>query len=434
MGEPRSGGALSDLKIVDLTQMLAGPFATMMLADHGAEVIKIESIEGELARHAQPCRPEDIEHVFPGYFVSVNRNKRSVALNLKSDASCEIVRKLAANADVVVENFRSGVMDRLGLSFDVLREDNPKLVYASIRGFGDTVGGSSPLQDWPAFDVVAQAMGGMMGITGPEENMPTKVGPGVGDTIPAMHCAFGILAAVHHARKTGRGQYVDISMLDSVLAVCERIIHQYSIQGYVAGPEGNHHPVGTPFGLFPASDGWIAIGAHKDDFWRRLCKALDVPELADREGFVTTAQRAVNKKAVQDAISEVTKKYSKAELTKRLGAIVPYGPVLNSAEIMEHPHFRARNMIVPIDYPGIDKPIETVGVPVKLSETPGGIHRRAPRHGEHTAEVLRELGMDDGAIRDLAERGAIAMPPADWIQVAETKKASREALQKETAK
>ncbi|WP_217171033.1 CaiB/BaiF CoA transferase family protein [Sphingobium chlorophenolicum] len=422
------------MKVVDLTQMLAGPFATMMLADHGAEVVKIESVEGEMSRLAQPCRPEDVEHLFPGYFVSVNRNKRSIALNLKSEASREIVRKLVADADVVVENFRSGVMDRLGLSFDILRADNPKLVYASIRGFGDAAGGCSPLQDWPAFDVVAQAMGGMMGITGPDENTPTKVGPGVGDTIPAMHCAFGILAAVHHARNTGRGQYVDISMLDSILAVCERIIHQYSIQGYVAGPEGNHHPVGTPFGLFPASDGWIAIGAHKDDFWRRLCNALDVPELADRPGFLTTAERGVNKRAVQQAVSEVTKNFSKAELTRRLGAIVPYGPVLNSAEIMEHPHFRARDMIVPIEYPGIDRPIETVGVPVKLSDTPGGIHRRAPRHGEHTAEVLRELGMDDLTIRGLAESGAIVMPPTDWIEAAEAEKASRKALQKETVK
>jgi crotonobetainyl-CoA:carnitine CoA-transferase CaiB-like acyl-CoA transferase len=400
-------GALADLAVVDLTQMLAGPFATQILADHGANVIKIESIQGELSRHNSHCRPEDTDQNFPGYFVSVNRNKRSISLDLKSEAGRAIVRTLISRADVVVENFRAGVMARLGMSYESLRADNPKLVYASIRGFGDAAGGISPLQEWPAFDVVAQAMGGMMGITGPDQHTPTKVGPGVGDLIPAIYCAFGIVTAVHSARRTGRGQYVDVAMVDSILAVCERIIHQNSVEGIVAGPEGNHHPVLAPFGMFPAKDGWVSIAAAHSDFWPKVCAALDVPELVAAPGFATQQDRAANKRDVQGRLSEATRRFTKAELTERLGGLVPFGPVLNSQEIMAHPHFRARDMIVGVDYPGIADAIETVGVPVKLGETPGGIHRRAPMHGEHTAEVLKELGLSDEDILTLADKGAV---------------------------
>ena len=202
-----SFGALSDIKIIDLTQMLAGPYGTMMLADHGAEVIKVESPSGDMTRPGGPFHPDDREKTHGGYFQSVNRNKKSIVLDLKTDAGRSALKTLIKDADAITENFRAGVMDKLGLSYESLREINPKLVYGTLRGFGDPRTGASPYVDWPAFDVVAQAMGGIMGITGPDADHPTKVGPGVGDIIPGMMLAFGVLSAIHHARRTGQGQF-----------------------------------------------------------------------------------------------------------------------------------------------------------------------------------------------------------------------------------
>jgi len=222
-----SGGALEGLRVIDLTQMLAGPFCTMMLADQGAEVIKVEPLEGDGTREIGPFHPEDRLRAFSGYFQSVNRNKLSIALDLKRSAGREIFLKLIETGQVVVENFRAGVMERLGLVYETLRERNRRIVYASIRGFGDPYTGKSPYLDWPAFDVVAQAVGGIMAITGPDAQTPTKVGPGVGDIVPAIMAAYGIMAAVWHAERSGAGQYVDVGMVDGVLSMCERILHQY---------------------------------------------------------------------------------------------------------------------------------------------------------------------------------------------------------------
>ena len=224
VGPAKPFGALQDLRIIDLTQMLAGPYGTMMLADHGAQVIKIEPPEGDMTRKAGPFREDDAQKVLGGYFQSVDRNKLSVCLDLKTQGGRAAFKVLVRDADAVTENFRAGVMERLGVGYEVLRDINPRIVYGALRGFGDTRTGASPYVDWPAFDVVAQAMGGIMAITGPDGRTPTKVGPGVGDIIPGMMLAFGVLAAVHHARRTGQGQFVDVSMVDAVLAVCERTI------------------------------------------------------------------------------------------------------------------------------------------------------------------------------------------------------------------
>lgn len=406
MASEKPFGALAGLKVIDLTQILAGPFATQMLADHGADVIKIEPPQGEFYRHGMPTRPDDEAGAWPGYFVTVNRNKKSVVVDLRTEEGRELVRELASTADVFVENFRAGVADRLGLSYETLSARNPKLVYATIRGFGDAAGGESPMRDWPAFDIVAQAMGGVMAATGPDAETPLKVGPSVGDLFPGSFCAFGILAAVFHAQKTGRGQQVDVALADSMLAIAERAIHQLSVEGRIAQPEGNHHPGMCPYGAFPAKDGWVTIACPSDDFWAFTCRALDASDLIDHPDYATKALRTQNRLRLQPLFGTVTARFTKQEMAERLGGHVPFGPVLNAAEIIEHPHFAAREMLVSMDY-GLAEPITTVGVPIKLSETPGQVAARAPRLGEHTDEVLRGHGLDEARIAALKSAGAV---------------------------
>lgn len=393
MTEAPPFGALAGLRVLDLTQALAGPFCTQILADHGADVIKVEPPEsGDMARFSGPFHATDTDHKQSGYFHSINRNKKSVVIDLKAPAGREIFLKLLPDFDVVVENFRTGVMDRLGLSYETLRESNPRLVYATIRGFGDPRSGSSPYVDWPAFDVVAQAMGGMMGVTGADELHPVKVGPGVGDTIPALYLAIGILAAVLRARASGQGQFVDVSMLDAVLAVSERIVHQRSFGNVVAKPEGNHHPFIAPFGIFPASDGHAAIACPNDRFFQDMCVALDSEDLLGDASLATMAARRSGRQHVIDKVSERTARFTKAELMKRLGGRVPFGPVYNMDEIACDEHFVARDMLAEIEFPGIPEKLQIAGVPVKFSETPGRVVRRGPDHGEHTDEILLAAG------------------------------------------
>jgi len=402
MSETLPFGALVDLKIIDLTQMLAGPYGTMMLADHGAEVIKIESPEGDMSRWAGGSGIEG-DRKLSGYFQSIGRNKDSVVLDLKTEGGIRAFKALVRNADAVVENFRAGVMDRLGIGWDVLRQINPKLVYGTLRGFGDPHTAPSPYQNWPAFDVVAQAMGGIMAITGPDSRTPTKVGPGVGDIIPGMMLGFGLLAALHHARRTGEGQLVDIAMADAVLAVCERVVWQHSIGGVVPGPEGNHHPFLCPFGMYPTSDGFVTLAAHIDGFFVTMCDALDVPELALDPDYAHQGARSANRLRLIERIGDITRHFTKAELMARLGGHMPFGPVMDIAEIERDPHFIAREMIVPVVEPG-HPPLNIAGVPVKMTATPGGVRRRAPFLGEQTRLRLLEAGLTDAEVDDLIAR------------------------------
>jgi crotonobetainyl-CoA:carnitine CoA-transferase CaiB-like acyl-CoA transferase len=396
MSQAGAFGALSDLTIVDLTQMLAGPYASMMLADHGACVIKVEPPAGDSTRAAGHLG---------GYFQSINRNKKSVCLDLKTSEGGVAFKALVKGADAVIENFRSGVMERLGLGYETLREINPRLVYGALRGFGDARTGASPYLDWPAFDVVAQAMGGVMAITGPDPATPTKVGPGLGDIAPGMMLAFGVLAAVHHARRTGVGQFVDVAMVDGVLAVCERTVWQHSIQGLVPGPEGNHHPFLCPFGMFPAADGFVTIAAHQDDFFGVLCAAIGAEDLPADPRFESRAARSENRGALIAALGEHTSRFSKTELKGRLGGAIPFGPVMNIAEIAADPHFSVREMIVEVEQGGA-APIRVAGVPIKMTATPGAVHRRGPLLGEDTRRELRRAGLTEAEIQALIDRRA----------------------------
>lgn len=398
-------GALEGVRVVDLTQMLAGPYCTMILADLGADVIKVEPIAGDMVRELGPFASDDDQRLFGGYFQSVNRNKRSIAIDLKSAAGREAFLALVDSAHVVVENYRSGVMDRLGLGYEVLADRNPALVYAAVRGFGDERTGKSPYQDWPAFDVVAQAVGGLVGING-QPGQPTKAGPGIGDLFPAVLTSVGILAALRDAERTGRGQFLDVAMADAVLALCERIVYQHSYTGAVPGPEGNGHPMLCPFDIFIARDGWVAIAAHRDHFWARLCELMERPELATDPRFAVNAARVAHRADVTAAITAWTGQRTRSEIVEVLGGAVPCGPVNDAESLTRDPHFAAREMLVELEQPGSAGPSTVVGSPIKLAGTPVDAFRRAPLLGEDADAVLAEAGLDAAAVEALRAAGA----------------------------
>ena len=403
-----SSGPLAGLKVLDFTQALAGPFCTQQLSDLGAQVVKVEARDGgDLTRSSGPFHEADPEHLYSGYFQSINRGKQSLAIDLKTAEGVEIVKRLIPSFDVVVENFRVGVMDRLGLSYETLAALNPKLVYAAIRGFGDPRTGASPYMEWPAYDVVAQAIGGMMGITGLAGGQPIKIGPGVGDTVPALYAALGVVSAVLHARETGDGQFLDVAMADAVLGVCERIVHQHSFGHQTPGPEGNHHPFLLPFGVYPAADGFVALACPGDAFFRGLVEALGAPDVLDDPAFATPKARAANREAVIERLSQLTARLTKAELQERLGGVVPFGPVKNIDEIARDPHFAARGMLAEIELPGFDAPMRIAGQPIKFARTPSGVRHRAPDLGEDTADVLAAHGASDADIARWRQAGAI---------------------------
>jgi crotonobetainyl-CoA:carnitine CoA-transferase CaiB-like acyl-CoA transferase len=387
-------GPLAGVRVLDLTQALAGPFCTMLLADLGAEVVKVEPPQGDMTRYGGPFTREDTEQAYGGYFASINRNKRGVVLDLKTDLGREAVLRLAARADVVVENFKAGVMDRLGLGYETLREGNTRLVYGAIRGFGDPRTGVSPYMDWPAFDVVAQAMGGAVGMTGTAEGETFRCGPSIGDLYPATLAALGITAAVHHAARTGEGQFLDVAMYDGVLALCEAIVYRYSYTGMVTTPTGNGHPALVPFDMFPTADGACAVAAPTENHWAVLCGILGRPELVDDDRTRTNRERVANAAFVRELVSAWTSARTTAEVVAALGGRVPVGPVHTAADIFADGHAAARGMLVEVDQPDGSRPVVVAGPPIKLTATPAGIHRRPPRLGEHTAEVLAEVGLE----------------------------------------
>lgn len=412
MPKPNPTGALDGVVVIDLTQMLSGPFAAMLLADQGARVIKIEPPGGDQTRKFGPFRAGQLmmaDGGYGGYFASTNRNKESLVVDLKSPDGRAVIERLAAQADILIENFRSGVMERLGLGYESLAKINPRLVYGAIRGFGDARTGKSPYGEWPAYDVVAQAMGGIMGITSTVTGgQPTKIGPGVGDIVPAMQCAFGLVAALYRARGTGHGQFVDVAMVDGVLALCERIVFQHSIDEVVPGPEGNSHPLLCPYGLFQAKDGWVAIGCPHDEFWKLLARSIGLGEMADDPRYAVISERLKRRADVEGAVTAWTSARTKAEISAVLGGKVPFGPVQQVDEIFADPHTAARGMLATVELPGCpDHPLVIAGTAVKMTATPGGVRTRAPLTGEHTARVLGDFGFTEGEIAQLRAAKAV---------------------------
>lgn len=405
-----ASGALKGLRILDLTHALAGPFCSQVLADHGADVIKVEPLEGDFFRRMGPFREDDQLKSYGGLFQACNRNKRSIAINLKHPEGQAVLRRLVQGADALVENYRAGVLNKLGLGYEALREIRPSLVYTSVRGFGDVVGGASPYMDWPAFDIVAQAMGGWMGITGEDAQHPVKVGGGAGDTVSGLFAAFGTMAALWHARATGQGQYVDVAMTDSILALSELVVSQFSYRGVSPMPVGNGIPGLAPFGTIAVKDGVIAIAAPHGPQFKLLCELIGMPELVDDPRFVDEAHRWENNQALIALIERFTRQHTKQELKALLGGKIPFSPIYTAGEIFEDPHFAARDMLPRVEQPGSAAPVAVPGVPVKLSATPGQVRHRAPMLGEHTREILQSLGMDATETERLIEAGAITAP------------------------
>jgi len=384
-------GPLVGVRIIDLTQALAGPFCTMLLADLGADVIKVEPPHGDMARMVPPFAEDDDERAYGGYFASINRNKRSVVLDLKAPEGKAALLKLVDGADALVENFRAGVMDGLGLAYESMAARNPGLVYVAIRGFGDPRTGESPYVNWPAFDVVAQAMSGVVSFTGTAAGETVRVGPSVGDLYPATVAALGLVSALLHARQSGQGQFVDIAMYDALTALSEAAVYRYSYNGTVTRPTGNSHPQLSPFDIYPTADGACAIAAPTANHWAVLCRLIDRPELVDDERTKTNGHRMKNADFVRQVMTEWTSVRATADIVKLLGGRVPVGPVNNAPALYADPHLQARSMLVAVDHPGCDRPMVFPNSPIHCTATPTGAWRRAPKLGEHTDEVLQEI-------------------------------------------
>ena len=390
--------ALEGIKILDFTRVLAGPFCTMMLADLGAEVIKVERPgAGDDSRHFGPFVGEE-----SAYFMSINRNKKSITLNLKEPAAVEIIKRMIPKMDVVVENFRPGVMEKLGLGYEVLKELNPGLIYASSSGFGHT----GPYSQLPAYDLILQGMGGIMSITGPDSEHPTKVGSSIADIFAGTFCAIGILAALHHREKTGEGQEVDVSMLDSQVAILENAVARYFVTGESPVPIGNRHPSIAPFATFHTTDGFINIAVGNDAIWKRFCELVGRPELVEDARFSTNGARNENWQELEPILQEIMSKDSTEGWIERLRkAAVPCGPINNIEQVVNDPQVRHRQMIVEVEHPVAGK-FKMPGCPLKLSATPAEEFSPAPVLGADLESVLVEYaGMTPEEIEDLRKRG-----------------------------
>ena len=393
-------GPLTDLTIIDCTHALAGPFGTGLLADLGADVIKIEPPQGDMSRGVAPLPPDYANPGakqkagvdYGGYFASINRNKRSLVLDFKHEEDRRVLLELCEQADALVENMRVGVMDRLGLGYEVVKKRNPKIVYGALRGFGDPRTGESPYANWPAFDIVAQSMGGLAGITGPDDGgYPSGVS--VGDIYPGTLLALGLLAAVHSARATGEGQFIDVAMYDATLALNETLIANYGYAHEQLPARGRQHPNLAPFGIFPTNDGQVAIAALGPHHWKRLCEAMGCENLIEDERTQNAFVRCRNLELVEALVSDWTCKHSKHQIMEKIGGEVPCGPVNKAEDIFRDPHVAAREMIRRFQLPGDNPEVAIAGSPMKFQGTPTKLYRRPPLLGEHSEEILQEHGI-----------------------------------------
>jgi len=393
-------GPLKGLKILDLTRVLAGPYCTMLLGDLGANVIKVEMPKsGDDSRHFGPYQNGE-----SAYFMSLNRNKRSMTLNLKHEDGKKLLKELVKQVDVIVENFRPGTMEKLGLGYDVLKEINPKLVYAAASGFGH----SGPYSKKPAYDGVVQAMGGIMSITGAKGGEPTRVGPSIGDIAAGLFTTIGILAALNHKNESGQGQKVDVAMLDCQVAMLENAIARYVVTKEVPKPMGNRHTSIVPFEPFDSKDSKIVIAVGNDAIWKRFCGVADLNHIVDDPKFSTNPERNNNYDELRPIIAEklVTKT---TEVWSEIfdGAGVPNGPINYVDKVLEDEQVKAREMIVEVEHPKAGK-LKMPGVAIKLSETPGAILKPAPMLGEHNRELLKEFfDYKDSEIDGLIENGVL---------------------------
>jgi formyl-CoA transferase/CoA:oxalate CoA-transferase len=392
---------LDDLFVLDLSRILSGPFCTMMLGDMGATVVKVEP----------PPRGDDTRLWGPpfingisSYFLSINRNKRSLGLNLKSPQGKDVLWRLIDRADVLVENFRPGVLERLGFGYDAVSRRNPRLVYASISGYGQT----GPYRDRPGYDVVAQGESGIVDLTGEADRQPVKVGASIADIVAGMNAYQGILLALLARQRTGKGQRVDIALLDGMISTLTYQAMIYFATGTSPKRMGTRHPSIVPYETFETKDGFVNVGAANEKQWQNFCRALGFPQLAFDGRFNSMAERIKNYDELRAILGAEMKKITRAEAFELLAKFeLPVGPINTVGEVLEDPHIHAREMVQELTHPEYGA-LRYVGIPIKLSDTPGELQGPPPRFGEHNRGVLQELGYDELAIDGLATSQVIA--------------------------
>src|SRR6187399_1214716 len=391
---------LDDMFVVDLSRILSGPVCTMLLADMGAQIIKVEPPPwGDDSRKWGPPFVGGMST----YFQSVNRNKKSLGLNLQSEAGRQILWKLIERADILIENFKPGVLDRLGFGYEAVSKRRPEIVYCSISGFGQT----GPYRTRPGYDVVAQGESGLMDLTGFPDGPPAKVGTSISDIVTGMYATQGILLALLARARSHKGQWVDVSLLDSTVATLTYQAQSYLSTGRTPSRMGTRHPSIVPYECFRVRDGYVNIGVTNQKQWMSFCTELDLPDVQDDPRFSSTDSRLNNYSELKPILDRVLEKFTRSEVLRKMSnAAIPAGPVNTVAEIMEDPQIDAREMIRDLTHPEYG-PIRVLGLPIKLSETPGIVEGPPPVFGEHNRYVLEMLGYSEAAIADLAKDGTL---------------------------
>jgi formyl-CoA transferase len=393
----KSSLPLAGMRVLDVSQVMAGPFCCMMLGDLGADVIKVEPPEGgDQSRGAMGFKLKGADSLG---FLNMNRNKRSIAIDLKTETGREIFYKLAKTADVIVENYRPGVMKKLGIDYQTMRTINPGLIYASISGFGQT----GPWADRPGFDLIAQAAAGVMSITGHPDGPPAKSGVPVADIGCSLFALYAILSAYIGRQKSGEGQYIDASLYEAGIAFAIWDISEFWGTGKVPQRIGTANRMSAPYQAVRSQDGYFVLGANNDRLWRRLCAVIERPDLLESPLYKTIADRMANRPALIAELERTFIAASSEEWVARLLEVgIPAGPINNYAEALDNEHARARDVVMELDHP-VEGKFRSIGFPVKLGGTPQQVRRHPPRLGEHTAEILSELGIADGVIRVSSE-------------------------------
>ena len=393
-------GPLAGMKVLELAQIMAGPTCGVMLADLGADVIKVEKLPG--GDDTRGYR-EDTAHRIPPSFAMLNRNKRGIALNLKKPEGVAVLKRMAAQADVLIENYRAGTMDKLGVGYEALRAINPALIYCSISGYGRT----GPMADKGGFDLIAQAFGGIMSVTGESGGAPMKPGNSVADINAGLLAVIGIQAAYVERLRTGQGQYVDTSLFEASLQQMYWFAAIYFATGRSLGGAGSGHPLIAPYQAFRAADQWITIGGANQANWHRIADLLGHPEWKEDPRFLAGENRKANEKVLADLIGEILVTQPAAYWLDKLDAVgVPAGPVNTIGQALAHPQAAARDMVVTVDHPSAG-PMRALGLPVKLSNLPPGQPTPPPLLGEHTRAVLADYGFTADEVEDLLACGAV---------------------------
>lgn len=401
-------GSLAGVVVVDVTRVVAGPYCSMILADLGATVIKVEHPDDpDYTRTFPPMLQRDDAEPFSGFFAQYNRNKLGLTLNMRHPEGKRALERLVEKADVLVENFRPGTMDRLGLGYEQLREINPRLVYAALSGYGQ----HGPYRSKPAYDNSAQATGGLWSMNGPAGGPPTRVGTIIGDLGASLYGVIGVLAALRHAEQSGEGQLVDISQQDSVLTLTENAVVSYTTEGVVPEPLGNQHPFVRPYELFACKDGFVFFGGYTDKFWKISCDTFGEPGEFDAHPDLQSMGVRFREDVYQGQVKPMVERWfaghTKAELEELAGDLVPLSAVKDIGEVVADPQIVARDMVVDVDYHGYGA-LRTFGSPVKLDRTPARPRGLAPEKGQHSVEILRDfVGLGQDEIDALRESGTI---------------------------